>query len=98
MLAEIEGNLSSFDMIVRSVIFLLLLALGGYLFVQLYRQRPFAKDEKNNKTHDIIVKSVRIVGHKKSLMLIECNGKRILIGLSDNSISKLTEWSDDNVS
>ena len=90
---HVVAELSSFQMMVRTIVFLFLLSLGGYIFINFFRNGSlFVRKENTGDDCDVTVKAVKIIGHKKSVILLECAEKRILLGVADNTITKLSEW------
>ncbi|MDR1891227.1 MAG: flagellar biosynthetic protein FliO [Puniceicoccales bacterium] len=87
-------QISTLAMVVRTAIFLALLALGGYFFVQFHRRGYFGncKNRPNTSRDEIKVVAIRILGGKKHLTAIEHYGKRFLLALTNDKIEKLAEW------
>jgi flagellar biogenesis protein FliO len=87
-------QISIASMVVRTAIFLSLLALGGYFFVQFYRRGYFCNYKNTPKaSHDEIkVVAIRILNGRKYLTVIEHYGKRFLLALTNDKIEKLSEW------
>ncbi|MDR2779378.1 MAG: flagellar biosynthetic protein FliO [Puniceicoccales bacterium] len=89
-----SSQISIAAMLIRTAIFLSLLALGGYFFVQLHRRGYFCncKSTPNTSRDDIKVIAIRILSGKKYLTVIEHYGKRFLLALTNDKIEKLAEW------
>jgi flagellar biogenesis protein FliO len=81
-------------MVVRTAIFLSLLALGGYFFVQFHRRGYFCNYKGPSKASgdEIKVVAIRILSGRKYLTVIEHYGKRFLLALTNDKIEKLSEW------
>jgi flagellar biogenesis protein FliO len=89
------AQISIAEMIMRMVLFLVLLALGGYFFVLLSRRGCFCfrKSASNKRSGDEIkVVSIRILSGKKYLAVIEHFGRRFLLALTGDRVDKLSEW------
>ncbi|MDR2602957.1 MAG: flagellar biosynthetic protein FliO [Puniceicoccales bacterium] len=87
-------QISIASMVVRTAIFLSLLALGGYFFVQFHRRGYFCNYKNSPKTScdEIKVVAIRILSGRKYLTVIEHYGKRFLLALTNDKIEKLSEW------
>ncbi|MDR2432285.1 MAG: flagellar biosynthetic protein FliO [Puniceicoccales bacterium] len=87
-------QISVASMVVRTAIFLSLLALGGYFFVQFHRRGYFCNYKNSSKVScdEIKVVAVRILSGRKYLTVIEHYGKRFLLALTNDKIEKLSEW------
>ncbi|MDR1528584.1 MAG: flagellar biosynthetic protein FliO [Puniceicoccales bacterium] len=88
------AQISIASMVVRTAIFLSLLALGGYFFIQFHRRGYFCNHRNSQKaSHDEIkVVAIRILSGRKYLTVIEHYGKRFLLALTNDRIEKLSEW------
>ncbi|MDR1401706.1 MAG: hypothetical protein LBI81_01980 [Puniceicoccales bacterium] len=87
------AQISIFEMIVRSAIFLALLALGGYFFVLFHRRGYFTcKKTAGRDCDDIKIIAIRILCGKKHLTSIEHFGKRFLLLVTNDRVEKLSEW------
>jgi flagellar biogenesis protein FliO len=82
------------SMMVRTAIFLSLLALCGDFFVQFHRRGYFCnyKNTPFVPHNEIKVVAIRILSGKKYLTVIEHYGKRFLLALTNDRIEKLSEW------
>ncbi|UPA28147.1 MAG: flagellar biosynthetic protein FliO [Verrucomicrobiota bacterium] len=81
-----------FAVIVKAVIFLVLLALGGYFFVLFRRRNWFLTAEHKDKGPDTlqVVRQLPI-GGRSSLAIIRCNQQKFLIGVSPSGITAIGE-------
>ncbi|MDR1413883.1 MAG: flagellar biosynthetic protein FliO [Puniceicoccales bacterium] len=87
------GQISVFEMVVRTAIFLSLLALGGYFFVLFHRRGYFScKKSSERESDEIKVISIRILTGKKLLTSVEHFGKRFLLAITNDRVEKLAEW------
>ncbi|MDR2813021.1 MAG: flagellar biosynthetic protein FliO [Puniceicoccales bacterium] len=78
--------------IVKSVIFIVLLALGGYFFV-LFRKKGWFFPQvirDNHSDPDRLCVTERLsVGGRHHIAVIRCNGQKFLVGISPTSITSL---------
>ncbi|NPA39278.1 MAG: flagellar biosynthetic protein FliO [Thermodesulfobacteria bacterium] len=65
------------------LLLLSLLPIGAYLYKKFYQKKPVKSRIK--------VLEVKPVSYKAQLLLIEVEGKRLLLGLSDKGLTYLTE-------
>ncbi|MDR2628515.1 MAG: flagellar biosynthetic protein FliO [Puniceicoccales bacterium] len=88
------AQISIASMVVRTVIFLSLLALGGYFFIQFHRRGYFCNYKNSPKASrdEIKVVAIRILSGRKYLTAVEHYGKRFLLALTNDKIEKLSEW------
>ncbi|MDR1173276.1 MAG: flagellar biosynthetic protein FliO [Puniceicoccales bacterium] len=93
-------QISIVSMVVRTAIFLSLLALGGYFFVQFHKRGYFCNYKNTPKASrdEIKVVAIRILSGRKYLTVVEHYGKRFLLALTNDKIEKLSEWSLGNPS
>jgi flagellar biogenesis protein FliO len=78
--------------IVKSVVFIALLALGGYFFVLFRRKGWFFPQmaSGDRSSHDHLCVTDRLsIGGRHYVAVIQCNGQKFLIGVSPNSITSL---------
>ncbi|MDR1590627.1 MAG: flagellar biosynthetic protein FliO [Puniceicoccales bacterium] len=78
--------------VVKSVVFIVLLALGGYFFVLFRRKGWFFPQVPNgDRSHpDHLCVTERLsVGGRHYVAIIQCNGQKFLVGISPNSITSL---------
>jgi flagellar biogenesis protein FliO len=80
--------------IIRSVVFITLLALGGYFFVLFRRKGWFfpqiAVDDRSRLDH-LCVMGRLSVGGRHYVAIIRCNEQKFLVGISPTSITSLGE-------
>jgi flagellar biogenesis protein FliO len=78
--------------IVKSVVFIILLALGGYFFVLFRRKGWFfpqvANGDHSNPDHLCVIERLS-VGGRHYIAVIQCNGQKFLVGVSPTSITSL---------
>ena len=83
------------EMVIRIIIFLALLALGGYFFVLFHRRGYFSSArgvlEKGNRDGKKII-APRIMTRTKYHTANDQIGKRLLLAVSHDRIEKLSEW------
>ncbi|MDR1433067.1 MAG: flagellar biosynthetic protein FliO [Puniceicoccales bacterium] len=83
------------EIIVRTAIFLALLALGGYFFVLFHRRGYFCgcgNAARKRDCDDIKIIATRMLGGKKYLTVVEHFGKRFFLAATNDRIEKLSEW------
>jgi flagellar biogenesis protein FliO len=80
--------------IAKSVIFIILLALGGYFFV-LFRKKgwffPQMTSGDRSNPHHLCVTERLAVGGRHYIAVIQCNEQKFLVGISPTSITSLGE-------
>lgn len=82
------------ESIVRVVIFLVLLALGGYFFV-LFRKKSWFMAPKEAATNDTLqIVSRLALGGRCCLAVVRCNGQKFLVGITSSSITAIGELRD----
>jgi flagellar biogenesis protein FliO len=78
--------------VVKSVVFVILLALGGYFFV-LFRRKGwfFPQATKGNRpsTDHLCVTERLAIGGRHYIAVIQCNEQKFLVGISPTSITSL---------
>ncbi|MDR0418360.1 MAG: flagellar biosynthetic protein FliO [Puniceicoccales bacterium] len=79
--------------IVKSVIFLILLALGGYFFLFFRKKHWFvvAKDSQNLSADSVQVISRLPIGSRQYLAVVRCNQQKFLIGVSSSVVTSIGE-------
>jgi flagellar biogenesis protein FliO len=80
--------------LIKSVIFITLLALGGYFFVLFRRKGWFFQSMigGNRSSPDQLCVTERLsVGGRHYIAVIRCNGQKFLVGVSPTSITSLGE-------
>jgi flagellar biogenesis protein FliO len=83
------------EMVVRTVLFLMLLALGGYFFVLFHRRGYFRQGAGGNardRADDIRIVALRPMATKKYLVAVEHGDRRFLLALTGDRVVKLAEW------
>jgi hypothetical protein len=86
------------EMVVRTVLFLMLLALGGYFFVLFHRRGYFCQRTGAGTravANDIRIVSMRPVVARKYLAAVEHLGRRFLLAFTNDGVVKLAEWEMD---
>ncbi|MDR3317292.1 MAG: flagellar biosynthetic protein FliO [Puniceicoccales bacterium] len=76
----------------KSVIFLILLALGGYFFVLFRKKGWFFPQQigKENINRDNLCVTERLsIGGRHYIAVIQCNEQKFLVGISPSSITSL---------
>ncbi|MDR2201083.1 MAG: flagellar biosynthetic protein FliO [Puniceicoccales bacterium] len=86
------------EIVVKSVIFLLLLALGGYFFVY-FRKRGwlFPVGKGTFRSSDLQIQERLPIGGRHYIAIIHCDGQRFLVGISPNSITSIGELKSENI-
>ena len=88
-------NVGALEMATKSLIFLVLLGIGGYLFVVYFKRckslRSVCVSKFFNK-NDINVISMRHLAGRTYMVAIEHFGKRFLLAVSDSKVEKISEW------
>ena len=104
ILADAATNItppSTVDMVIKSVLFLLFLALGGYFFVLFHRKGYFkmTNEPSSKRLHenDIKIVAMRVISGKRCLISVEHFGKRILILSHPTQSIKLSEWTLEDI-
>jgi flagellar biogenesis protein FliO len=89
------GQMGVAETIVCTLIFLALLAFGGYFFVLFHRRGYFGRHMASgvaSSTDEIRVISIRIMGGKKYLAVVEHLDRRFLLALTHDKVDKISEW------
>jgi flagellar biogenesis protein FliO len=86
------------EIIVKSVIFLVLLALGGYFFV-CFRKRGWFFHGGEGDTHSsgLRIRERIAVGGRHYIAIVDCDGQKFLIGISPTSITSIGELKSQNI-
>jgi flagellar biogenesis protein FliO len=80
--------------IVKSTIFIILLALGGYFFVLFRRKGWFFPQMVNSDRVDsdrLQITGRLSLGGRHYIAVVRCNGQKFLVGVSSNSLTSLGE-------
>jgi flagellar biogenesis protein FliO len=79
--------------IVKSLIFLILLALGGYFFVFFRRKHWFVmpKNAPGMATDSLQIINRLPVGGRQCLVVVRCNQQKFLVGISPSAITAIGE-------
>jgi flagellar biogenesis protein FliO len=93
-------QISIADTIIRTAIFLAMLALGGYFFVIFHRNGYFGHGKIHGNTSspskpngdEIRIIATRMLGNRKCLTVVEYLDKRFLIAMANDRVEKLSEW------
>lgn len=79
------------ESVVKVIIFLVLLALGGYFFV-LFRKKSWFMAPKETATNDTLqIVSRLALGGRCCLAVVRCNGQKFLVGITSSSITAIGE-------
>jgi flagellar biogenesis protein FliO len=80
-----------FEAFVKAVIFVILLALGGYFFVLFRRKGWFFPQRIDGAAgaNDLRVTERLSVGGRHYIAVVRCNGQEFLIGISPTSITAI---------
>jgi flagellar biogenesis protein FliO len=93
--AASAAQVSVADTVIRTLVFLALLALGGYFFVLFHRRGYFANQKStaaNRGADEIRIVAVRLLNGRKYLAVVEHFGRRFLLALTNDKIDKISEW------
>jgi len=88
--AEMEIGMQAYFRVVWGLAVVIALMLGVYYFV---RKRFSPLHTRNDKTINIL--EIQPIMPKKSLCLIEVCGKKILLGITQDSITTITEFAQE---
>ncbi|MDR1366981.1 MAG: flagellar biosynthetic protein FliO [Puniceicoccales bacterium] len=79
--------------IVKSVIFLVLLALGGHFFLLFRRKHWFvvAKDPQDLNADSLQIVNRLPIGSRQYLVVVRCNQQKFLIGVSPSVVTSIGE-------
>ncbi|MDR1256053.1 MAG: flagellar biosynthetic protein FliO [Puniceicoccales bacterium] len=92
--AEAQVSDASFvQSLLTVVIFLSILAAGGYIIVRFCKYGGFTRDcSAVDETKKIRILDNKILYGRKYITLVECAGKRLLILVNRDNAVKLSEW------
>lgn len=76
------------NLIARIVMYLIILAAIGFVFVYFFKQGKFMKGMRN-QGNQLKVKETHVLGNKQFLVVVEYGKQKILLGVGPNMINQL---------
>jgi hypothetical protein len=93
-IAAAQAQCGVAEAVVNALLFLILLAVGGYLFVFFFKRSRFgghlAPSARRNGD-EIKVIALRVIG-RKCLVVVEHFGRRFLLAMVSDGVVKVSEW------
>jgi flagellar biogenesis protein FliO len=98
-MAEILSS-QEISMVLKTVCFLSLVALGGYMLVYFHRRNWFMKGElllsREGSQERIEIIDRKWLGGRQYLSLIRCGNHKVLVGITRDRIVRLMEIRDES--